>query len=36
MLKVEAYGIMGRVSGWIRDWLKGRQQRVVFNDSYSE
>ena len=21
-LKVEAHGIMGRVSGWIRDWLK--------------
>ena len=27
---------MGRVSSWIRDWLKGRQQHLVLNSSYSE
>ena len=33
LLKVETYGIVGRVSGWIRDWLKGRQQCVMLNGS---
>ena len=36
LLKIEAHGTVGRVSGWIRDWLKGRQQRVVLYGSYSE
>ena len=37
MLKIEAHGIVGRVSGWIGDWLpEGRQQCVVLNGSNSE
>ena len=36
MFKEEAHGIVGRVNGWIRDWLKVRQQHVVWNGSCSE
>ena len=29
------YGVIGRTSNWITDFLKGRQQGVVINDSRS-
>ena len=29
------YGVTGRTLNWITDFLSGRQQRVVFNDSRS-
>ena len=29
--KLEALGIVGKVSRWIASWLKDRQQRVVLN-----
>lgn len=33
--KVSAYGIQGRLRNWIKDFLAGRQQRVVVNDTRS-
>ncbi|KAF2350073.1 Reverse transcriptase domain [Trinorchestia longiramus] len=32
MAKVEAHGIRGNYSRWIRNWLTGRTQRVVIHD----
>jgi hypothetical protein len=29
LLKVKSLGIIGRIYGWIEDWLKDREQRVV-------
>ena len=29
MLKVKSFGIVGRIYDWIKDWLEGREQRVV-------
>ncbi len=34
--KLRAYGISGNLLAWIRDWLSGRQQRVVLGDHVSE
>ncbi|KAF2354344.1 Reverse transcriptase domain [Trinorchestia longiramus] len=36
MAKVEAHGIRGNYSRWIRNWLTGRTQRVVINDETSD
>ena len=33
--KLEAYGISGKISGWIEEWLSGRRQRVCINGSCS-
>ena len=33
--KLEGYGVRGNVHGWIRDFLKGRRQRVVVNGEAS-
>ncbi|KAF2347264.1 Reverse transcriptase domain [Trinorchestia longiramus] len=35
MAKVEAHGIRGNYSRWIRNWLTGRTQRVVIHDETS-
>ena len=35
LIKLEAYGIVGNVSRWIRNFLSGRCQRVRVNDKYS-
>ena len=29
MLQVESFGIVGRIYDWIKDWLEGREERVV-------
>jgi len=29
MLQVKSFGIVGRIYEWIKDWLEGREQRVV-------
>ncbi|KAF2355360.1 Reverse transcriptase domain [Trinorchestia longiramus] len=34
--KVEAHGIRGNYSRWIRNWLTGRTQRVVIHDETSD
>ncbi|KAF2355420.1 Reverse transcriptase domain [Trinorchestia longiramus] len=34
--KVEAHGIRGNYSRWIRNWLTGRSQRVVIHDQASD
>ncbi|KAF2349694.1 Reverse transcriptase domain [Trinorchestia longiramus] len=34
--KVEAHGIRGNYSRWIRNWLTGRTQRVVIHDEASD
>ena len=34
--KLEAYGIGGEVLEWVRDFLKGRRQRVMLNGKKSE
>ena len=34
--KLEAYGIEGEVLEWIRDFLKGRRQRVMLNGNSSD
>ncbi|KAF2360968.1 Reverse transcriptase domain [Trinorchestia longiramus] len=36
MAKVEAHGIRGNDSRWIRNWLTGRTQRVVIHDETSD
>ncbi|KAF2345240.1 Reverse transcriptase domain [Trinorchestia longiramus] len=36
MAKVEAHGIRGNYSRWIRNWLTGRTQRVVIHDQASD
>ncbi|KAF2345718.1 Reverse transcriptase domain [Trinorchestia longiramus] len=36
MAKVEAHGIRGNYSRWIRNWLIGRTQRVVIHDETSD
>ena len=36
LLKLKAIGVEGRLLGWIRDWLKGRRQRVVLGGECSE
>ncbi|KAF2364705.1 Reverse transcriptase domain [Trinorchestia longiramus] len=36
MAKVEAHGIRGNYSRWIRNWLTGRTQRVVIHDETSD
>lgn len=39
LVKLESYGIYGQLLGWIREWLRGRRQRVVINgvgSSWSE
>ena len=34
-IKLEAHGINGEVLSWIKNWLKDRKQRVVFNGEKS-
>jgi hypothetical protein len=36
LMKLEAYGVRGRVSKWISSWLREREQRVVLNCSGSQ
>ncbi|KAF2345491.1 Reverse transcriptase domain [Trinorchestia longiramus] len=36
MTKVEAHGIRGNYSRWIRNWLTGCTQRVVIHDQASD
>ncbi|KAF2354822.1 Reverse transcriptase domain [Trinorchestia longiramus] len=36
MAKVEAHGIRGNYSRWIRNWLTGRTQCVVIHDETSD
>ncbi|KAF2364248.1 Reverse transcriptase domain [Trinorchestia longiramus] len=36
MAKMEAHGIRGNYSRWIRNWLTGRTQRVVIHDETSD
>ncbi|KAF2351729.1 Reverse transcriptase domain [Trinorchestia longiramus] len=36
MAKVEAHGMRGNYSRWIRNWLTGRTQRVVIHDQASD
>ncbi|KAF2351762.1 Endonuclease/exonuclease/phosphatase [Trinorchestia longiramus] len=36
MTKVEAHGIRGNYSRWIRNWLTGRTQRVMIHDQASD
>ncbi|KAF2368251.1 Reverse transcriptase domain [Trinorchestia longiramus] len=36
MTKVEAHGIRGNYSRWIRNWLTGRTQRVVIHNKTSD
>lgn len=35
MEKLRAHGVGGQVGMWVRDWLSGRQQRVVMNGVFS-
>ena len=34
--KIEAYDIRGKNMNWIKDWLRGRRQRVVVNGNVSD
>ena len=34
--KVASMGVEGRLKGWIKQWLEGRNQRVVINGRYSD
>ena len=34
--KLEGYGITGKVLAWIKDFLQGRKQRVIYNDETSD
>lgn len=36
LFKVRAMGISGKIYEWIKKWLEGRRQRVVFNGEKSE
>ncbi|KAF2352687.1 Reverse transcriptase domain [Trinorchestia longiramus] len=36
MAKVEAHGIRGNYSRWIRNWITGSTQRVVIHDQASD
>ena len=36
LVKLEEAGVKGKVLAWIRDWLRGRQQRVRVDDEYSD
>ena len=36
ILKLEAAGIEGKVLEWLKDWLKGRKQRVRIDGEFSE
>ena len=36
MVKVKSFGIDGNLLEWIRDWLRGRRQRVVVDGCFSE
>lgn len=36
LLKLKSLGIVGEIYGWIEDWLKEREQRVVYLGSHSE
>ena len=36
LIKLEAHRITGSVLGWARDWLSGRNQRVVINGAQSD
>ena len=36
MVKLEEAGIKGKVLEWIRDWLRGRKQRVCVEGEFSE
>ena len=36
ILKLKALGIGGTVLDWIREWLRGRKQKIVINGEYSE
>jgi hypothetical protein len=36
MMKIEAYGVNGNISRWIKNWLDNREQRVVLNQSNSK
>jgi len=31
IMKLESHGITGKVSQWVREWLKERMQRVCIN-----
>ena len=33
--KLKALGTDGKIASWIESWLKGRQQRVIINESVS-
>jgi len=34
--KIQAHGVRGNILAWIREWLTGRQQRVVLNGQSSD
>ena len=36
LIKLSAYGLKGKILGWIRDFLRSRKQRVVVNSVKSE
>ncbi|KAF2354640.1 Reverse transcriptase domain [Trinorchestia longiramus] len=36
MVKVEAHGVRGNYSRWIRNWLTGRTQRMVIHNQASD
>ncbi|KAF2360887.1 Reverse transcriptase domain [Trinorchestia longiramus] len=36
MAKAESHGIRGNYSGWIRNWLTSRTQRMVIHDQASD
>ena len=35
LIKLEAYGIVGNLLGWIRSFLRNRRQRVVIGEAVS-
>ena len=36
LVRLEEIGITGKLLDWIREWLKGRKQRVVTNGKASQ
>lgn len=36
IMKVNAHGIIGKVSEWITEWLRDREQRVVLHGEFSD